>query len=432
MASPFYDQSKEYKIAMWILGATLLGSTVMVFVATMVYLNAALKLNKQQEIGRRIEEQCGKEVTEMETERYYIYRAVHERKLHKQIASALILVRVVLGLMISAIMVAYGFWTWMIVKGDGKQVLEFKFQKASLQTKTGKIALVLYVITASLLFTGTIGAWIRAADAAVFHNKMRDNGSVNETVTSLLSTLNSKLTKTGGIESPWFPIVLVIAYGVFWAWVTSDSDSTGTRVQKWGAIMWFAILGVYFFAAFLVWVAEKDTRYLFAAVMGSYHARKQELQDAIENLIALNNTKVFTYFKNWIETVSPKTEVAQHELEKDGQYYDQLWKFIQHRSGKEMEELLNNDTLKSFIAAIRTGALQMRMTRQPMNKATRRFCRNAIIAPMVLLVSIFFILFNGLTRMWSSTNMVIASLLIIFALIIVSTGFGWFSSALLL
>jgi hypothetical protein len=413
MAESFYEKSNAYKIALWIMGFTIASSVITVFISIMMYFDAARKLKKQQQIGQRIEQQCGKEGTEMETERYYIYREYEERGLYKQINSALVIVRVMLGLIIFAVTVAYGLWTYMILYGRDGIITPFKFS-TNPTTKTQRFGVwLLYAVIASSLLTGTAGSWIRAADADNYHKT------------------NGKITKTGFIASPWFPIVLVVSYGVFWAWLTSRNADVGSRVQKSGAVLWFVLLVLYFFVAALVWVAEKDTRNLTAAIIGSYEERKKALLEKIQTLVKTNDTEVFKYFKSWIETVRPNTEVAEYQLQSNGNYYDHLWKYIQHRSGKEMEELYNQ-AREAAITDIRTEALKMRMTSGPMRKATQRFCRNAIVAPVILFVIVSFMAFNWLTRVVSPTTVVIASLLLTFAVIILSTGFGWVSNALLL
>lgn len=98
----------------------------------------------------------------------------------------------------------------------------------------------------------------------------------------------------------------------------------------------------------------------------------------------------------------------------------------------ENSENVNDVAVRSTIDQVRKWALKMRMMHQPIRAAVNKFCKNAMIFGTTLFVLIFFAVFNFISRAWSSTNTMIASLGLIFFFAIVSSWFGWFSSALML
>lgn len=441
-----FDAS-SYKYAVWILQGILAIGTIVISIGVFVYLDAAIKLKRQQQIGQRLEQECGKEVTEIETERYYIYKAFEENKLHKKITDIVVLLRTMMGLIIIGILVVYGFWMYLLfntkAKSGGAEFTRFimtklfkKTAESGTKEKWSRIfGWIIYGILAALLVTGASGSWSRAADAKKYRVNVL-SADAEKGAAELTKDLKNAMSKVPGVSSPWFPIVLIVVYGLAYASFTWNMED-GPRVESEGGLVWLFVILLYFFTAFMVWFIEKDTRSLFANVLGSYHAKKTQLQTYIQNLFATGNPapkktqEARKYFKNWIETTTKGVEVQASDLNgATGSYAGQLWKYIQHRSGKEMEELHKLDPTN--VDAIRKWALRLRMTSAPMRKAANQFTQSAIVFSMILLVTIFFALFNFISRQWSSTNMAIASLLVIFILTVVTTWFGWFSSAILL
>lgn len=455
MASLIADSSL-YKVVLWILGISLAASVVVVVATVILYLNAALKLNRQQLLGKRLEEACGKEVTERETERYYIYNVFVENTLRNKITSVIALLRSTMGIIIVSMVLVYGFWMWLILQGQGGvSPYTNKWDWWNTNKAYSRIFLgwIPFGVLAMLLLTGAAGTWVAAADAKSYSKKLLGSDEA-KTVTELLADLKKRAP---GIRSPWFPLALLIFYGVVWTFVTSTfitgeggsgDDNYGKRVESLGVTLWMSLVLLYIFMGVAVMFVEKDTRNLFATVQGMYSARARKLQQEINELFSSTNKTLKQnarkYFKTWIETVMKGTEVAASTIKNDdtsnskGEYDDHLWKFIQHRNGKEMEDIYNLDTADdnraagTLIDGIRDAALKVRMAGKPMSVAAKKFTRNAVISSSVIIVLILFALFNALSRAWSSTHMVVASLSLIFAFTVVSTWFGWFSSALLL
>lgn len=436
------SDASSYNVAVTILLVTLGIGTIAISIAVFMYLDAAIKLKRHQQIGKRLEQECGKEVTEIETERYYIYKAFEENKLHKKITDIVVLLRTMMGLIIISILVVYGFWMYLLFNTKAKNGPD-DFEKFIIQRlgkeydarkqRTQLLGWIIYGVLAALLVTGASGSWSRAADSKKYRVNVL-SADAEKGAAELTKDLKNAMSKVPGISSPWFPIVLIVVYGFVWASLTWKMED-GPRVESKGGGWWLFVIVLYFFTAFMVWFIEKDTRSLFANVLGSYHAKKTQLQTYIQNLFQAGNPapkktlEARKYFKNWIETTTKGVEVQASDLNgATGSYAGQLWKYIQHRSGKEMEELHKLD--KDNVDAIRKWALRLRMTSAPMRKAANQFTRSAIVFSMILLVTIFFALFNFISRQWSSTNMAIASLLFIFIFTVVTTWFGWFSSAI--
>lgn len=465
-----------YKVTRGILFGVFFINVAIIFAAIVIYIDAALKLKKQQQIGQRVKQECGQENTEKETERYYIYNAFFENKLSTNITKAIQLLYSTLGFTITGITIAYFFWMLLILnQNDGLDryrvtkpkpwvdlIGKMSFWVRPKRDASGSITNIdekiisgskwyigwlLYAIVFGLLAFGVVASWLRAANVKQYQVdtiSTVQTKTVAEVTKELNETMVELKSRIPGISSPWFSISLIIVYGAFWVYLSKDmKDSDGIaigRVEKWGVAIWVAILALYFFAIIVAQVMDKDTRGLFASISGVYNSIKATLQGHLQNLLIAETsvnkkTAVRQYFKTWIEAVTPGVEVDIYDINGTGtgEYNGQLWKFLQHRAGKEMDELYASDTsISAWIDEIRKSALQLRMLTKPMHDLTNKFTRNAIIVAMVLFIIITFAIFNLCTRLWSSTGMVIGSLLVVLMFGVISTWFGWFSSALML
>jgi hypothetical protein len=458
-----YDESKLYQGVIWTLIGTV-GAVLVLFIAAMImYIDAAVRLNRQQGIGKRLEQECGKEVTERETERYYIYQMFEENKLSKQIVSTTAVIRSATALIIFGFLIAYILWTALIFFGSTPRTSasppdpifsKFNFFITKPKVNTALFGGIIFILV-SLLSTGAAASFVRVRDATKYRINLTSTNA-DEAVADTLKGLNKKLRKLRGIDSPWFSISFIIAYAVIMHVCITKFAGTynmkvgefadGNRISRWGVILWALLIILYFIASFAAWFVDKDSRNLFATISGSYVAKKNELQRNITNLFASGTPDKYVkqfrqYFKTSIETVFPKTEVLINLNDSSNEYSSQLWKFIQHKSGREMSEIyaqvensenVNDDAVRNTIDQVRKWALKMRMMHQPIRAAVNKFCKNAMIFGTTLFVLILFAVFNFVSRAWSSTNTMIASLGLIFFFAIVSSWFGWFSSALML
>lgn len=468
----------SYKVTLGILFGVLIINIIMVFIAVIIYINAAVTLKKQQNIGQRLQQECGaQESTEKETERYYVYNAFQENKLSQTVLLALRLLYITKGLTILGIAIAYFAWTFLLLGGDNARgLVSYKFPDnpkwfASIIRSFGSfkkgassdpefaldvgstiVGLIFLFIVYSLAYLGALKSWIQVANLKQYQiNTLSSNAntSVNELTESLNSIANKASGIIPGISSPWFSLSLLIAYGILWAWLTNDirdasGNPNGKRVEKWGIIAWVAIIVLYIFTSIVAKVMDTNTRGLFASVNGSYHAVATKIQELIVRLLPAPPPKenppppshktiaVWRYFKTWIEAITPGATVDVTTLLNDGtgEYSGKLWKYIQHRSGKEMQELYAFDNAN--VNEIRRYAVKLRMLSKPIHDLTDKFTRNAIVVGMILLTTISFAIFNIFSHLWSSTGMVIGSLVVVLLFAVVTTTFGWFSSALLL
>ena len=416
---------------------TIYVTLTMIFVAIMMNLNVAIKFHKNYEIGKRMEAECGKEVTEYETGRYAIYKTFVEgfagkKPLQKQLNAANIMTRIALGLIIVAL-VAF-MMSWILYSSQ-------KLREKPGQKYPGAViwlCTIAAISAVSLCVFSAIGILGNAIQTA-------KNGELMKLMDSSTSTTSAidqvKALYQGGdfyktITSAWFPLVLLSGVTFIGLAVFDNNDYTDVIQRDFVKIVFVYLLGLVFAT-----VVSSSLIKLYASINGLYHERVRFLKTDVgvltSNADANIRSKVKAYFKQNIESVL-KNEVAADTVFTD--YANDLWKFVQHKPNNEFYDLYKFVSTKTgdvytsatnAIKNIRADMLKLRMRSKDMDKTTRSYVRNTIITTLVLLGTLTFMVFHYFFTK-SPMHTVVGSALTMLVLTIVGTWFGWFSSAILL